>query len=101
MDDLSAGYPADFGFCARHPGVISGISGSRFKATGCIPINLKRKEADMAQKSDVFKCPECKHIVAVLQSGKGELQCCGKTMVNVTPDEAKRLLHDMQRPGAP
>ena len=55
----------------------------------------------MSKKSDVFKCPECKHIVAVLQSGKGELQCCGKTMVNVTPDEAKRLLHDMQRPGAP
>jgi desulfoferrodoxin-like iron-binding protein len=55
----------------------------------------------MTQKREVYKCPNCKNIVAVLQGGEGTLTCCGQEMVNVTPDEAKRLIHDLQRPGTP
>lgn len=55
------------------------------------------------QNSTVHKCKECETIVSVLKAGKGELTCCGKKMVNVTPEEAKRLFqtHGMTRPGAP
>jgi desulfoferrodoxin-like iron-binding protein len=55
----------------------------------------------MTAKREVYKCEKCKNIVAVLQSGKGALSCCEAQMVNVTPDEAKRLIYDLQRPGAP
>lgn len=55
----------------------------------------------MTDKSDVFKCEACGNIIAVIQSGDGELNCCTEKMVNVTPDEAKRLTYDLARPGAP
>jgi superoxide reductase len=55
----------------------------------------------MTAKNEVYKCEKCKAIIAVLQGGDGELNCCGKQMANVTPDEAKRLIHDLQRPGTP
>jgi desulfoferrodoxin-like iron-binding protein len=55
----------------------------------------------MTEKREVYKCQKCQNIVAVLQGGEGELSCCEQKMVNVTPDEAKRLIHDLQRPGAP
>jgi len=55
----------------------------------------------MTEKRDVFKCDKCKTIVAVLQSGDGELVCCEEKMINVSPDEAKSLIFDMQRPGTP
>ena len=55
----------------------------------------------MTEKSDVFKCEDCGHIVAVLQRSDGTLQCCEQEMHNVTPDEAKRLTFDLQRPGSP
>jgi desulfoferrodoxin-like iron-binding protein len=55
----------------------------------------------MGKKSDVFKCMKCNKIVAILQEGEGELVCCGEKMINVTPDEGKRLIHEFQRPGTP
>jgi desulfoferrodoxin-like iron-binding protein len=57
------------------------------------------------EKSQVFKCSQCQVLVAVLSQGdgKGELSCCGQTMMNVTPDEAKRISkqHGMAVPGTP
>ena len=55
------------------------------------------------QKSDVHKCENCEAIVSVLKAGEGELSCCGEKMINVTPEEAKRLSqsHGMARPGTP
>ncbi len=55
----------------------------------------------MAKKGEVFKCLKCNQIIAVMQEGAGELVCCGEKMINVTPDEGKRLIHDFQRPGTP
>ena len=55
------------------------------------------------EKNAVHKCENCGAIITVLKSGDGELSCCGKTMINVTPDEAKRVsqVHGMVRPGTP
>lgn len=55
----------------------------------------------MTEKNDVFKCLKCKKIVTVLQAGEGDLVCCGEKMTNVTPDEGKKLIYDLQRPGTP
>ncbi len=55
----------------------------------------------MGKKGDVFKCLKCGQIVAVLQDGDGELVCCGEKMIDVTPDEGKRLIHQFQEPGTP
>ena len=55
----------------------------------------------MAKKGQVFKCDKCGNIAAILQGGEGELVCCGETMREVTPDEAKSLNFDLSRPGAP
>jgi desulfoferrodoxin-like iron-binding protein len=59
----------------------------------------------MAEKNKVFKCLECKRIVAVLQEpiveGKGDLHCCGQKMIDVTPSEAKRFTFGVARPGSP
>lgn len=55
----------------------------------------------MTEKSDVFKCEKCETIVAVLQGGDGELVCCEEKMKNVSPDEAKSLIFNMQSPGTP
>ena len=55
----------------------------------------------MTTKSQVYKCDACGAIVAVITGGKGELTCCKQPMREVTPDKAKKLIHDMTRPGAP
>ena len=55
----------------------------------------------MTTKSEVYKCKVCGAIVAVVNGGKGELACCDQKMAEVTPDKAKKLIHDMTRPGAP
>lgn len=55
----------------------------------------------MTAKSEVFKCRACGNIIAVLQPGQGELKCCETKMDNVTPNEARRLIHDWTRPGTP
>jgi superoxide reductase len=55
----------------------------------------------MAKKGQVFKCDKCGNIAAILQGGAGELVCCGETMREVTPNEAKSLSFDLSRPGAP
>ena len=55
----------------------------------------------MPDKSDVYKCESCGNIVAIIKSGDGDLKCCEEKMVNVTPDEAKRLTYGLSRPGAP
>ena len=57
------------------------------------------------EKSQVYKCSNCQVLVAVLSKGKGkgELSCCGKAMLNVTPSEAKRIAkqYGMAAPGTP
>ncbi len=55
------------------------------------------------EKSDVYKCENCETIITILKGGEGELSCCEKKMMNVTPDEGKRLMQQfgMTRPGAP
>ena len=55
------------------------------------------------EKSTVHRCDNCGAIITVLKAGEGSLNCCDKTMVNVTPDEAKRVFqtHGMTRPGTP
>ena len=55
----------------------------------------------MTTKSQVYKCTVCGAIVAVISGGKGELACCDQKMVEVTPDKAKKLIHEMARPGSP
>ncbi len=55
----------------------------------------------MTEKTQVFKCKQCGSIIAVLKGGEGKFSCCNEEMVDVTPDEAKRLIHDMQEPGTP
>lgn len=55
----------------------------------------------MPQKKDVYKCDKCGTIVAVLQSGDGELVCCGEPMRKATPDEFKSLTFGMGKPGSP
>jgi superoxide reductase len=55
----------------------------------------------MTTTSEVYKCEVCGAIVAVIAGGKGELLCCQQKMVEVTPDEAKRLNYDLTRPGSP
>jgi desulfoferrodoxin-like iron-binding protein len=59
------------------------------------------KEVIMTRKSDVYKCDECGCIVTVLKDGEGDLNCCEHKMLEVTPDEARKLTHAMARPGAP
>ena len=55
------------------------------------------------EKIAVHKCENCGAIISVLKPGEGELNCCGKSMINVTPDEAKRVFqtYGMTRPGTP
>ena len=57
------------------------------------------------EKSQVYKCSQCEALVAVLRpgNGEGELVCCEKKMVNVTPSEAKRISmqYGMTVPGTP
>jgi desulfoferrodoxin-like iron-binding protein len=55
----------------------------------------------VTEKRQVFKCGKCGAIVAVLQGGKGTLTCCEAEMREVTPDDARKLSFDLQRPGAP
>lgn len=55
----------------------------------------------MTEKSQVHKCEACGAIVTVLKGGTGELACCDRKMIEVTPDDAKKLTFDLQRPGAP
>lgn len=55
----------------------------------------------MTEKADVHKCQDCGCIVTVMKGGTGNLSCCGKKMLVVTPDEAKKLSFGMARPGAP
>lgn len=55
----------------------------------------------MTRKAGVHKCTECGCIVSVLKGGDGDLNCCGKKMREVTPDEAKKLSFGLARPGAP
>jgi len=55
----------------------------------------------MTKKADVHKCPDCGCIVSVMKGGEGDLTCCNKKMVVVTPDEAKKLSFGLARPGAP
>jgi desulfoferrodoxin-like iron-binding protein len=59
----------------------------------------------MTKRSNVYKCAECRTIIAVLQEseveGKGKLSCCSHEMINVTPDEAKRITYGLGNPGAP
>jgi desulfoferrodoxin-like iron-binding protein len=63
------------------------------------PANERRTV--MTTKSEVFKCKACGAIVAVIAGGKGELVCCDQKMAEVTPDKAKKLIHEMNRPGTP
>jgi desulfoferrodoxin-like iron-binding protein len=57
------------------------------------------------EKSQVYKCGNCAVIIAVLSPGNGEgqLSCCGKEMINVTPSEAKQISqqYGMTAPGTP
>jgi superoxide reductase len=55
----------------------------------------------MTAKSEVYKCEACGAIVAVVTGGKGELTCCQQKMMEVTPSEAKRLIHGITSPGTP
>lgn len=55
----------------------------------------------MTKKGQVFKCDKCGNIAAILQAGEGELVCCEEKMREVTPDEAKRRIFDLTRPGSP
>jgi superoxide reductase len=55
----------------------------------------------MTTQSEVFKCKVCGAIVAVITGGKGELVCCDRKMIEVTPNKAKKLIHGMARPGTP
>ena len=55
----------------------------------------------MTAKKEVYKCTTCGATIAVLIGGEGELQCCEAKMVEVTPNEAKKFIFDLSRPGAP
>ena len=56
------------------------------------------------EKSEVYKCENCKVLVSILKVGEEEsdLHCCDKKMVNVTPSQVRiSRPRDMARPGAP
>jgi desulfoferrodoxin-like iron-binding protein len=55
----------------------------------------------MSKKSEVYKCGNCGCIVSVITGGEGKLDCCGQHMVEVTPNEAKKFIYGITRPGAP
>jgi superoxide reductase len=59
-----------------------------------IPSKLStlKKEENMAERLEVYKCATCGNIVEVLFGGAGELVCCGKPMMRLvenTVDAAK------------
>jgi superoxide reductase len=43
----------------------------------------------MAKKGEFYKCEAWVNVVAVLQSGDGDLVCCGEDMQLVSESEAK------------
>jgi len=43
----------------------------------------------MAEKGQVYKCDICGNVVSVLESGDGDLVCCGEDMLLLSKDEAK------------
>ncbi|MGD8251122.1 MAG: desulfoferrodoxin FeS4 iron-binding domain-containing protein [Desulfobacterales bacterium] len=55
----------------------------------------------MAEKNEIYKCESCGIVVLVLESGGGDLVCCGEDMTLLTSDEAKAYSDRMGRPGAP
>lgn len=50
-----------------------------------------KKEVDMAEKSEIYKCTMCGNIVEVLHGGQGKLSCCGQLMILLKGDEAKQV----------
>ncbi|MGD2037691.1 MAG: desulfoferrodoxin FeS4 iron-binding domain-containing protein [Desulfobacterales bacterium] len=44
----------------------------------------------MAEKGEVYKCEICGNVVSVLQSGDGDLVCCGEEMKLLSGEEAKK-----------
>jgi desulfoferrodoxin-like iron-binding protein len=40
-----------------------------------------KKEKDMADRLQVYKCELCGNIVEVVHAGAGDLVCCGESMV--------------------
>jgi superoxide reductase len=52
----------------------------------------KRREEQMAERLEIYKCEACGNIVEVIHGGGGELVCCGDPMqllVENTVDAAK------------
>jgi desulfoferrodoxin-like iron-binding protein len=64
-------------------------------------MNNTKRGSEMPKKSEVYRCDKCGALVAALKDSEGVLSCCETPMAEVTPGEAKRLVHDMQRPGTP
>ncbi|MFP4255421.1 MAG: desulfoferrodoxin FeS4 iron-binding domain-containing protein [Desulfobacterales bacterium] len=45
----------------------------------------------MTETGQVYKCDICGNVVSVLQSGDGELVCCGEAMRLLSQQEAEAL----------
>jgi len=55
----------------------------------------------MTNKKEVYKCEQCGATIAVLIGGKGDFGCCESKMVEVTPNEARKFIFNLSRPGTP
>ena len=55
----------------------------------------------MQEKGHVYKCENCEKVITIIKGGEGELACCEKKMIEVTPEDARRFTFGMQAPGTP
>jgi superoxide reductase len=53
------------------------------------------------QQDKVYKCEQCGNVVYVLESGEGDLVCCGEEMKLLTDEESQPYHPRFPKPGAP
>ena len=44
----------------------------------------------MTEKGQIYKCDICGNVVSVLETGDGDLVCCGQNMRLLTGEEARK-----------
>ena len=44
----------------------------------------------MTEKGQIYKCDICGNVVSVIETGDGDLVCCGQNMRLLTGEEARK-----------
>ena len=60
-----------------------------------------RKGKTMANEGEIYKCNLCGNVVFVLESGDGDLVCCGEEMHLLSGDDRKPFEGRLPKPGSP